>query len=452
MARSRAQAVELARLLNAADQPIYVLDEEHTVVFCNRACLEWVGRGREELEGLTATYHAPVDQSSPEAVAAALCPPPAAMRGGRLSGEIEVPLADGLTSRRRARLVPLGEPPAEKGGLIVLVDPHDLAESQEEPRESETEQLHRRLREFRRRAVGRYQVDRLVGDSPAIRRARQQVALAAAGGASVLLVGPPGSGRQHVAATIHYADVRTGAMIPLACSVLGAELIRSTIHALASRKWSEGGAAPTTLVLNNAEMLPPEVQRETAAVLGAKSFPLRLIATAAAPLEDLARRGEYREELAFLLSTITIELPPLARRREDLPLLAQWFVEEANAQGGKQLAGFSPEALDRLHGYAWPGNVDELAEIVLQSHQRAEGPEITAADLPERFRLAAAAEAHPPRKEESILLDEFLGRIERELIERALARSKGNKSQAAKLLGLTRPRLYRRLVQLGMEK
>ena len=86
-----------------------------------------------------------------------------------------------------------------------------------------------------------------------------------------------------------------------------------------------------------------------------------------------------------------------------------------------------------------------------EAHRRAAGREIDVADLPERLRLAGQAAAHPRRPEETIVLDEYLGRVERELIRRALARAKGNKARAARLLGMTRPRLYRRMVQLGLE-
>ena len=93
-----------------------------------------------------------------------------------------------------------------------------------------------------------------------------------------------------------------------------------------------------------------------------------------------------------------------------------------------------------------------MARVVAEAHERAEGVQIGVGDLPERLHLAGHAAAHPRRPEETIVLDELLGRIERELIQRALARAKGNKTKAARLLGMTRPRLYRRLVQLGMEE
>jgi DNA-binding NtrC family response regulator len=239
-------------------------------------------------------------------------------------------------------------------------------------------------------------------------------------------------------------------MIPLACSVLDAELIRSTVAALAAQKPAPDEIRPSTLLLNEADQLPAEVQAEVAGVLGSKSFPLRLIATARQTLSELARRGQYREDLAAVLSTIVIELPPLAERRPDIPLLAQLFLEEANARGTKQVAGFSSEALDCLDSYPWPGNVDELARMVAHAHKRAEGVQIAVGDLPERIHLAADAASYPRRPEETIVLDQFLGRIERELIRRALAQAKGNKTKAAKLLGMSRARLHRRLVQLGL--
>jgi DNA-binding NtrC family response regulator len=144
-------------------------------------------------------------------------------------------------------------------------------------------------------------------------------------------------------------------------------------------------------------------------------------------------------------------MPPLAERTVDLPLLGQALLEGINAAGNKQVGGFTPEALDLLAGYAWPGNCDELTAVVAESHARAAGTEIGPRDLPKRLHLAADASHAPPRVTEPIHLEEFLARTERELIERALGRAKGNKSRAAKLLGLTRPRLYRRMVQLGLE-
>jgi DNA-binding NtrC family response regulator len=177
---------------------------------------------------------------------------------------------------------------------------------------------------------------------------------------------------------------------------------------------------------------------------------LRTLATARVPLAQLVADNRFRQDLACLLSTLVIELPPLAEHPQDIPLLAQWFLEAGNVAAEKQLTGFVPEATEQLRDYPWPRNADELAQVVRQACAAATGPRVPAAALPERIWLATAAAALPPREEESLVLDEFLAEIEKELLQRALARAKGNKTRAARLLGLPRARLLRRLEQLGL--
>jgi len=460
MTRPRISAAGLARTLNATSQPIYVLDDEFTLVFCNRACRHWLGRAAEGLLGRRCAYHSGPEAPEPDAVAAGLCPPPQAMAGHRLSAVVSCPDGENGWRRRRATFIPLGTSAEDVVGLVAILDREDVPESDADvptpPPSAEPDalELHERVRRFRREAAARYRADRLIGNSPAMRRVRAQLELAALGRASVLLVGPPGSGRRHTAAAVHYGSdpQRVGSLVPLACSALGSDLIQSTVAALARGSPLGENARHSTLLLNDVDRLPGEVQAELTAMLLRRPFPLRLVATALAPLGALVRAGRFREDLAAGLSTITMELPPLRSRREDLPLLAQLFLEEANARTAHQLGGFTPEALDRLDAYPWPGNVDELAAVVAQAHARAEGPRIDVADLPERIHRAAEAAAHPARCETTIVLDEFLEDVQRELIRRAMHRAKGNKAQAARLLGMTRPRLYRRLLQLGLEE
>jgi DNA-binding NtrC family response regulator len=484
MAGKRIHANELVRLFSAAPQPIYALDEDLTIIFLNPACKQWLGAASEGVVGMRTAYHSAPDAESPEGMAAGLCPPPEAIAGKISSavvscvsalstnlrsvpGEGQGMRAGTLENRRRATFFPLGSPDDVRGILAILeVEDFSPAPAEDEEataNEPGREQLHAVIRRFRREVAGRCSADHLVGTSPAMQLARRQVEAAAASGCGVCIAGPPGSGRERLAAAIHYARNPRDAKIPFAegglitldCSVLPAEYIHTTLAALSRPRSANADAdivAPASLVLDHVDELPAELQAELAALFSKRLFPRRLISTSAVPLGELVQRGKFNAELASLLSAITIVLPPLGDRREDLPLLAQIFLEDCNRRGSKQVGGFAPESLDKLDAYAWPGNLDELVAIVSAAHKNAQGTEVTPEELPPQIHLAAQATAHPRRVEETIHLDEFLGRVERELIRRAIARAKGNRAKAARLLGLNRPRLLRRMKQLGLEE
>ena len=463
MPPKRIQAAGLARLLNAAEQPVYALDETLTIVFLNRAAHDWLATG-ESLLGRRCAYHSSPAVGGLDAVAAGLCPPPRVLSGETVTATVCRTAEDGRPMERRARFLPIGIPGESPLGVLAIVDATDQPPSQVDPdpasgvEAGEPNALHEHIRRFRQEAAARYRADRLIGQGPAMRLARSQVELAAASRCSVLLVGPPGSGRRHLAAAIHYGanppssdSSAMATLTPLDCSLLGADLLEALASAVTREHLLDERAAPGTLLLCRVDELSADLQVELAGFVARRGASWRLMATAAEPLTELARRGKFRGDLAAALSTMVIEMPPLVQRRDDLPLLAQLFLEELNAAGQRQLGGFTPAALDLLDGYNWPGNVDELAQTVAEAHQQAAGREIDVADLPEQLRLAGQAAARPRRPEETIVLDEYLGRVERELIRRALTRTKGNKARAARLLGTTRPRLYRRMVQLGLE-
>jgi DNA-binding NtrC family response regulator len=455
MARFRTIAVELTRLLDTAVQPVYVIDSSQTFVYGNRTCLEWLGQTAEDLQGQRCAYHTEPKPAEGQSAALGLCPPPAVFNGQPMPGIVSVGFADGRLSRRHARFLPLAGESDTAAAVLAVVDCAEVSEADAmaETADDEAARLHERVRSFRHQMTSRYRIDRLIGDSPAMQQVRAQVEMAAATRSTILVVGPPGSGRQHVASAIHYGGpvASLGSLARLECAVFEGDVIHATLAHLITRHSATGSdALRNTLVVSDADQMPIDAQAELVRIFRAKEFSFRVVATARQRLVDLVARQVFREDLALLLSTLVIELPPLARRRCDVPMLLQLFLEEANVQSSKQIAGFTPEALDLLNHYTWPGNVDELIQVVAEAHRNAGGIEIGVRDLPQHIPMAASAAAYPRRSEETIVLDEFLGRIERELVQRALARVKGNKSKAAKLLGMTRPRLYRRLVQLGL--
>jgi DNA-binding NtrC family response regulator len=204
------------------------------------------------------------------------------------------------------------------------------------------------------------------------------------------------------------------------------------------------------LLLLEVDQLPLDAQAELAGFLALPGFELYTIATSQDSLFELASHERFRADLAHALSTLTIEIPPLSARPQDIPLLCQCLVERFNAQGGRQLSGFTSEALDELAAYPWPENVDELADVVNLACEASDGPFVDAGQLPEKIRWSQKAVAHPRREEQPIVLAQLLEEIERELMVRALKRAKGNKTKAAKLLGVTRARFLRRLEHFGL--
>jgi transcriptional regulator with PAS, ATPase and Fis domain len=459
MARLSTTAQRLARLIVEASQPVYLLDQNSILIFCNRSCADWVGVPAEMLLGQKCLYHSEAEPGSVEAAAGGLAPPPEAWTGWATTGWVTGGRFAQPLRRRLACFLPLQAEEGEPVGLLAVVQADDLPEQSSPlpvcqlgcPPDDEAAHLHEMLRQFHLEKAGRYRMDGLVGQGLWMRRVRAQVDAAAAAGANVLIVGPPGSGRHHAAQAIYYATDPTqrGPLVPLDCAILPEELIQATLTNL-HRRYPPGSAVRPTLLLLEVDQLSPEGCR-ILEELPTRST-VRVLATAQIALLDLAEQDAFPPELAGWLSTIVIELPPLANRREDIPLLAQAFVEQLNAQGGKQIRGFSPEALDRLDAYDWPGNLDELAQVVAEAYQKADGPLITLSDLPKIVHMAWEAAVYPRPAEETIVLDEFLQKIEGELVRRAVRQAKGNKAKAARLLGLSRPRLYRLLVEHGLLK
>jgi DNA-binding NtrC family response regulator len=316
--------------------------------------------------------------------------------------------------------------------------------------ENSAADLHEELRRLRRAQAARFRLDALLGASPMMDRLRRQATLATAGRESVVVWGPAGADRAGVAKAIHYAGAQAARpLVPLDCGLLGAELLRTTLAALTAGASPADALGRGTLLLLDVDRAPPEIQAELSALLARPSLGYRLLSTASAPLEAAAAKGNLRNDLAALLGTLTIELPPLARRPDDVPVVAQAMLEAENARGDKQLGGFSAEALDLLAAWNWPGDLAELKAAVQAAHQQAVGPEVVVADLPPILRPGHEGPARR-RRVEPIDLETTLRQIERELVERALKLAKGNKAKAARLLGLNRPRLYRRMVQLGL--
>lgn len=440
MPRPRSPLKSLAATLDRSDALVALFDEQRQLVYASAACAKWLGVSEDELTGRVAIYSSEPQNDPLDAAVAKISPPADAFQG--TASEARIVGSD----QRAARFVPL----AVEGNrwAVLLVADHALAAASDRPR-SALSDWHAALAQVRAQLPSGLQSEYLAGDHLLVRRLRDQVQVAAKAKTRTVVVGPRGSGAAEIAAVIHVVGGGRGdGLIPIHCPLQDAETLQAAIRAV-SRKVSRGDRPPAIL-LRDVHLLPAPAQQELLGFLQLPGFDVRLLATSRMPLAALVRKEKFSAELAALLATLELRVPPLTDRPEDIPLLAQLFLERCNLQRASPFRGFVPEAIEQLVAYNWPENVEELAHTITQACERSSGPWIIASDLTERLRANWQDLALPRRVAEPINLDAELAEAEKNLLSQALASAKGNKSEAARLLSISRPRLLRRLVQLGL--
>ncbi|MHC4931345.1 MAG: sigma-54-dependent transcriptional regulator, partial [Planctomycetota bacterium] len=305
----------------------------------------------------------------------------------------------------------------------------------------------------------RYQFHNIVGGAPCMREVFELTRAAAATDSPVLVEGESGTGKELVARAIHYEGLRSrGPFVPVNCSALPTDLVESELFGhrrgafTGAHRDSQGlflGADGGTIFLDEITEMPLEAQVKLLRVLEDKrvrpvgaveSIPadVRVVAATNLELAGAVKTGVLREDLFYRLGVIVISVPPLRERTEDIAALAMHFVQQFNERSKSQVEGFSAEALDALRAYSWPGNVRELRNAIEGLYALGRRGRIEIGDLPRAVRDPTGAtprRAHPtavPTLEEA----------QRSLVEAALRETRGNKSEAARLLGISRSRLY----------
>jgi len=318
----------------------------------------------------------------------------------------------------------------------------------------ENRRLQRRLDEL----VG---AGEIIGESPAICQVLALVKQVAPSSSTVLIQGESGTGKELVARALHEGSSRRGRpFIRVNCAALPETLLESELFgyergaftgAVARKEGRFELADGGTLLLDEVGDLSAATQAKLLRVLqegeferlgGTKTLKMdvRLLAATNQDLALLVKERRFREDLYYRLNVITIEVPPLRERAEDIPLLAQHFLRVHAAKNHRQLDGFTEAVLARLRAYPWPGNVRELEHAVERAVVLARGTLIDLADLP-----PAVSQAEPAARVVSIPLGMPLDEVEQRLIEETLRLTKGNKELAAKLLGIASRTIYRKL-------
>jgi DNA-binding NtrC family response regulator len=325
--------------------------------------------------------------------------------------------------------------------------------------------LLRENRELKRQLRRQFSTSGIIGQAPAMRQILHQVEQIAPTNASVLIQGESGTGKELVATAIHHASQRADApLVKVNCVALAESLIESELfghergaftgaHRLRRGRFelADGGTlfldeVGDLSVATQLKLLRAIQEREIERVGGQTPIPVdvRLIAATNRDLEEAMREGKFREELYYRLKVVTLQIPPLRERPDDIPLLLDYFLGHFCKEHGKNVRCFTPAAKQRLGAYPWPGNVRELRNCVESLVVTLRGEEITIKDLPQS--LTPSTSAH--------LLDLPMGyaleEVERRYILRTLEMLNNNKARTAQVLGISKKTLYRRLHEWGV--
>ncbi len=321
-----------------------------------------------------------------------------------------------------------------------------------------------------RRRLGEQAADsEILGSAPSMQRVMETVARVADADASVLIMGESGTGKELVANALHdKSRRRDGPWIKINCAALPKDLIESELFghtrgSFTGATTEKAGlleeAHKGSLLLDEITEMPVDLQAKLLRVLedrvvrrlgGTKSVPVdfRLVSSTNRHPDVAVKEGRLRQDLYFRINTVTLQIPPLRERREDLPVLVKAFLERYRARHARPVDGIEPEAYRRLLAYSWPGNVRELQHALERAVLVSRTRTITIADLPDALQQGDA-EVKPgvaPGDVPAGSLEE----IERASIVKALESSHWNKQAAAAMLGLRRPTLYSKMRKHGI--
>jgi DNA-binding NtrC family response regulator len=319
-----------------------------------------------------------------------------------------------------------------------------------------------------REALGkRYSHPNIVARSPKMQEVLATVERVAPTNSTVLLGGESGVGKDLIARAIHEKSRRaTGPFLKINSTAIPENLLESELFgfekgaftgAVASKPGKFELADKGTLFLDEIGDVPPVTQVKLLRVLQEREFErlggtrtvkvdVRLIAATNKDLRQALEQGTFREDLYYRLNVVPIDIAPLRERKEDIPDLVNLFVSRFTGESGKPVEGITPEAMRMLVNYHWPGNVRELQNIVERACALAKGSVLDPSDIHLDVRPAKAANGSGGFLPDGMTLEQW----EDEMVQEALRRANGNKSQAARLLGLSRNALRYRLSKIGI--
>jgi two-component system response regulator AtoC len=313
-----------------------------------------------------------------------------------------------------------------------------------------------------------------IGQSPAMQNLYQLIRQVAPARSSIFVVGETGTGKELVARAIHQESGRTGLFVAINCAAIPAELLESELFGY--RKGAFTGAdkdrmgrfevaSGGTLFLDEVTEMPLALQAKLLRVLQENcverlgshqpvAVDLRIVAATNRDPQQAVAEGRLRQDLYYRLNVVRVEVPPLRERRDDIPLLAEHFLDKYSRELGRPMPRLDAEALSQLGGYAWPGNIRELENMMERAAVLSQGDIISPTLLPDEVFNPASAQIGvaesvdiPP---ESLVMEPHVVQLEKRLIEEALRRTGDNKSAAARLLEISERSLWYKIKKYGV--
>jgi DNA-binding NtrC family response regulator len=397
--------------------------------------------------------------------------------------DLKMPVMDGMQLLRHMNI-------EERGCAVIVLTGHGTIESAVEAMQCgaadyltkpcnpdallikveqllETRRLRQEVSQLRREVWAYKKFGELIGQSPAMRDIYAVIQAVSTNKSTVVITGESGTGKELVARTIHQkGPLAAQPFVALNCGAMSETLLDSQLFghrrgaftgAIADHNGVFQAAHGGTLFLDEIAEIPlalqvkflRAIQEREVSPLGAGkpvSVDVRIIAASNRELSQAVEDGAFREDLFYRLNVIPIHLPPLRQRSEDIPLLIDHFIAAFSAAYKVEPKTLAPQALAKLQAYAWPGNIRELQNVIERLFALCPGHEIGLGDLPEP--IAGLPDAPTPFQTEARLPS--LEEMEKSLIAAALDKSQGNKNEAARLLGIDRQRLYRKIEKYGL--
>jgi DNA-binding NtrC family response regulator len=355
------------------------------------------------------------------------------------------------------------------GAFAVVTRPVEADELTEElERAAERVRLRSENRQLRRQLDAPRRFPAIVGQGKKMLELFELVGAVASSDANILVLGENGTGKEMIANAMHANSARAdGPFVKINCAALPKELIEAELFgyrrgaftgAFSDKPGLLAMAEGGSLLLDEIGEMPSYLQAKLLRVLQEREFrpigsdrsvrvDFRLICATNVDVEAALKDGRLREDLYFRINTITVRVPPLRDRLEDLAPLCQTFLAQYNTRHGRALRGVSPSAYHRLMQHRWPGNVRELENVIERGVLVARGQDLQPEDLPESVMAVAGA---GPVPQDVLPPTATLAEIERMAILQALQRTNWNKQDAAQLLGLYRPTLYSKMKKHGI--